>query len=256
MIELSEEDKLNRELLDLLEAKEQEVKYNKIDTLFPDEGHYRRELYPKHVDFMNASSQFSQLAFIAANRPLDDSTLVCMADGTKKELKDVIVGEYVLAMNVKTLIAEPSKVVDIPYIGKEEVFEISCYRDKKVIATADHEFPISYRSGTRRIKNIAIKDINLNRKSSTKHSLVTPNFIDYKINKELPLHPYALGCLLGDGSIKFNGINITNIDEKVLNRFCEKGNFTIKLISKITYGIQQGNIRDKVTGRYLSLIHI
>lgn len=68
MIELSEEDKLNRELLDLLEAKEQEVKYNKLDTLFPDEGHYRRELYPKHVDFMNASAEFSQLAFIAANR--------------------------------------------------------------------------------------------------------------------------------------------------------------------------------------------
>ncbi len=60
--------KLQLELLELLQTREQEIKYNKLATLFPDTGHYRRELYPKHISFMNASSQFSQLAFIAANR--------------------------------------------------------------------------------------------------------------------------------------------------------------------------------------------
>ena len=57
-----------RELLALLEYQENELTYNRINTMFPDEGPYRRELYPKHVAFMAAGKEFSQRAFIAANR--------------------------------------------------------------------------------------------------------------------------------------------------------------------------------------------
>lgn len=56
------------ELLELLEAKEASVKYNRLHTLYPDTGPYRRELYKKHVEFMNATATHSQVAFIAANR--------------------------------------------------------------------------------------------------------------------------------------------------------------------------------------------
>jgi phage terminase large subunit-like protein len=59
---------LQDELLALLEAQAEAIKYNKLDTLFPDTGKYRRDAYPKHIAFLNASSQYSQLAFIAANR--------------------------------------------------------------------------------------------------------------------------------------------------------------------------------------------
>lgn len=57
-----------KDLLELLEAKERELQYNKLYALFPDEGPYRRELYPKHIAFMNAGKDFKQRAFIAANR--------------------------------------------------------------------------------------------------------------------------------------------------------------------------------------------
>ena len=66
------------ELLALLEAKENAVKYNKIDTLFTDKGPYRREFYRKHVEFMNASLYHSQLAFIAANRTGKTQTGACL----------------------------------------------------------------------------------------------------------------------------------------------------------------------------------
>lgn len=65
---MSDDLKLKQDLLELLEAKADLIKYRKIDTLFPDTGPYRRELYPKHIAFLNASAQFSQIAFIAANR--------------------------------------------------------------------------------------------------------------------------------------------------------------------------------------------
>ena len=64
----SEKEKVELELLELLEAKEQSIKYRKIDTLFPDFGPYRRALYPKHIEFMFSGAQYAQRAFIAANR--------------------------------------------------------------------------------------------------------------------------------------------------------------------------------------------
>ena len=56
------------ELLALLEHKENELQYNKMKSLFPDTGPYRRELYGAHIKFITASAHHSQTAFIAANR--------------------------------------------------------------------------------------------------------------------------------------------------------------------------------------------
>lgn len=56
------------ELAKLLEEKAKRIRYNRLDTFFPDEGPYRRELYPKHVEFMEAGALFSQRAAVAANR--------------------------------------------------------------------------------------------------------------------------------------------------------------------------------------------
>jgi len=56
------------ELLELLQTEESKIKYNRISTIFPDNGPYRRELYAAHIKFINASAHYNQLAFIAANR--------------------------------------------------------------------------------------------------------------------------------------------------------------------------------------------
>lgn len=69
---------MEEELLKLLSEQEIAVRYRKIDTLYQDTGHFRRELYPKHVEWMNASLQHSQLAFIAANRTGKTLTAACL----------------------------------------------------------------------------------------------------------------------------------------------------------------------------------
>ncbi len=61
-------DSIKDELIKLLIEKEELVKYRRIDTLFPDTGPFRRELYKKHIDFLNAGRLYPQRAFIAANR--------------------------------------------------------------------------------------------------------------------------------------------------------------------------------------------
>lgn len=55
-------------LIQCLEVLANEQKYNKFATYFPDEGQYKRELYPKHIEYFNAGKSYRERAFIAANR--------------------------------------------------------------------------------------------------------------------------------------------------------------------------------------------
>ena len=64
----SDIEKERLELLKLLEEKEKRQKYNKRETFFPEKGPYRKELYPKHMAFLEAGAKFRQRAFIAGNR--------------------------------------------------------------------------------------------------------------------------------------------------------------------------------------------
>ena len=52
----------------LLQLKEARTKFNKIESLFPDIGEHRRELYPKHIQFFNAGKTNRQRLLMAANR--------------------------------------------------------------------------------------------------------------------------------------------------------------------------------------------
>lgn len=42
--------------------------YNRIDQMFPDTGEFRRELYPRHMEFFAAGDIHSERCFMAANR--------------------------------------------------------------------------------------------------------------------------------------------------------------------------------------------
>lgn len=63
---LSEQEQLD--LIEALEIVARDQKYNKFQSYFPDSGDFRRELYPKHIQFFNAGSEFLERAFIAGNR--------------------------------------------------------------------------------------------------------------------------------------------------------------------------------------------
>jgi phage terminase large subunit-like protein len=64
-----------------LEAELRRRKRNKIDGLFPDEGPYRRALYPKHMQVIRATAECNQVAFIAGNK-VGKSELGCFAVAT------------------------------------------------------------------------------------------------------------------------------------------------------------------------------
>lgn len=57
-----------RALLRVLEEKARRKRYTLINELFPDTGPYRRELYPKHMEFFRAGASHRERLFMAANR--------------------------------------------------------------------------------------------------------------------------------------------------------------------------------------------
>lgn len=59
---------IEQELLELLEQEEQYKKYNLKNQYFPDEGKYRRDLYPKHLKFFEEGKSYPERLLIAANR--------------------------------------------------------------------------------------------------------------------------------------------------------------------------------------------
>lgn len=63
---LSPEDRI--ELAGLFEEVEKRQTRRLVDTMFPDEGPLRRELYQKHLEFFRAGNDKHERAFIAANR--------------------------------------------------------------------------------------------------------------------------------------------------------------------------------------------
>lgn len=56
------------ELLALMEEKALRVSRTKIKSYFPDEGEFKRELYPKHLSFFEAGQKYRQRLMLAANR--------------------------------------------------------------------------------------------------------------------------------------------------------------------------------------------
>lgn len=57
-------------------ALQQQWKYNFLDTVFPDKGPLRRELYPKHVEFLNGGSKYPERLFCAANQVGKTTTIL------------------------------------------------------------------------------------------------------------------------------------------------------------------------------------
>ena len=75
------------ELLQLEEEKARRIKYNKIATMFPDTGPFRRELYPRHMQFFECGKDYKKRVFLAGNR-------VGKTEGAGTEWSYHLTGEY------------------------------------------------------------------------------------------------------------------------------------------------------------------
>lgn len=75
-------DQSKEDLLKLAEgltAIRDKFKYNFVDTVFPDTGPLRRELYPRHIEFLSGGAKYGERLFSAANQV--GKTLTILLEG-------------------------------------------------------------------------------------------------------------------------------------------------------------------------------
>lgn len=179
----------------------------------------------EQLRFMRAmlSGHYDEGWFAGGNscQPVD-ITKVLMADGTFRLLKDVKVGDMVFCPD-ETGKAVPGKVVAWHDRGDREVFKLSFSDGGYVYATKEHNFP-SWRicKGKYIYKKRQVAEFRTNVAPSHRDKLQRA-FIEFP-EVILPMEPYFMGILLGDGGIT-KDITVTTIDFEILDelkRQCEK----------------------------------
>lgn len=158
---------------------------------------------------------------------------VLMADGTWKPLGQVKIGDRVIGADPVTGIAEPCNVLRAYRSGVRPVYRIGFSDGGGFEATEDHRVPLYLGSGRKTSKGKPkrpnkrelrdyIEAINIRgaKNPSKRISAVAPIAIRFEGDSNVPLHPYLMGALIGDGS--FTGgrgsVKFHNIDHDVIQR--------------------------------------
>ena len=147
------------------------------------------------------------------------------------------IGDYVLTPNGKK-----SKVCGIFLQGKKHIYEIVFHDGSKTRCCLEHLWEINAPTGWNRRKTGSKKVVNTQyvidflrekeiRKSTTNISIDLIEPIKTE-NINLPLDPYLVGCLIGDGCLTTNTPKFTTKDIEILEQLQETLNENVK---KSTY---------------------
>lgn len=151
---------------------------------------------------------------------------ILMADGTWKKLADVNVGDFVIGVDYETGLARPTEVVATSRSGMKPIYRVTFVDGGFVEASLEHEFPVKFRSGKahegkenkfHKETLYKIFERGTGQSCSKKTKFLQPKEVVFDTDGNLPLHPYLLGALIGDGSLKY-GLSFTNEDKEVVDR--------------------------------------
>lgn len=219
LAELSDED-FRAHLGGLMRLAEQDRKENALRDFKPVSQNARRIW----------ESDARVFAFGGGNGCLPLHALVLMADGSWKPLSDVVRGDMVIAADPKTGRAAPAPVVRTWRSGRKPVYRVTFSDGGSFEATAEHMVPLYLGSGRKTTKgNVKVAHkrrlgeyiepiMRRGAKNPSKRiSAVSPADIQFDSQDAVPLPPYLLGALLGDGSLG-RSIKFTNADQDVIER--------------------------------------
>lgn len=176
-------------------------KRNRWLQMFPDEGPLRRELYPKHCEFMKATKDYNECAFIAGNRTgkaLRNDMPVLTPKGWKN-ISDLKIGSEVIGGD-----GNPCYVTGVFPQGQKETVEVFFDDGASVITCYEHLWKV--RQGKERYKGkewkIRSTEEILKRGAikgdpqTVAEIPVTKSYISYG---DIFMDPYVFGLLTGDG---------------------------------------------------------
>jgi phage terminase large subunit-like protein len=203
----------------LMKAMEWE-RTHKFELLFPDEGQYRRELYPRHLEFFRVGKTWRQRCFMAANRvgkaqPLDEP--VATPTGWRP-IGDIRVGDLVLGSDGK-----PTRVTGVFPQGVRQIVRVTCSDGSWTRCDVDHLWHVRPTKKGKASDYITTTAADLARRIADGERWMLPARAELKFEgaRELPIDPYLLGLLIGDGGLTTDRVLLSTKDPEIVN-FCRE----------------------------------
>lgn len=155
-----------------------------------------------------------------------NSEVVLCKDGWKK-IGDIKVGDLVFTPK-----GTPTPVLDIFPQGLRDIYEVEFLDGRKVRCDLNHLWQVKHGTGKKQtVSVLSLKEL-LERKivgksaAKTKDGIKEYNAYLYKVlgidpvqfeKKELKIHPYVLGCLIGDGSTNKPSVQLCSSDQEIFD---------------------------------------
>lgn len=214
-------------------ADEERAKFNRFADLFPDEGPFRRELYPKHIEFFTAGKDYRERCFLAANRvgkALRNGTPVATPYGWK-EIENLRQGDQVIAGDGSVTI-----VTGVYPQGVKPLYRMTFDVGETIDCCAEHlwkyqhpraRYPYRQSHGKRepnpffgewKVANTAaiLREVGAN--PITRMRVVMPTSKPWELpTRPVDVPPYLLGVLLGDGCMRNRVLSVTTADREIIN---------------------------------------
>lgn len=170
--------------------------------------------YNKFIIYRPIESVGKELGFLPGPQPLDAKILT--PDGWS------IMGEMKVGSIISAKDGSPTKVIGVYPKGTKSVYKITTTDGTSTECCEDHLwYTQTYENKkrnkpgtiktTKEIKDTLIKNGKIN------HYLPRNGPIQFNKTEELPLSPYVLGIILGDGSISHN-VSFSSMDIEIVNR--------------------------------------
>lgn len=216
--------------LGLYEEELHEQKFRKFQNLFPDEyrrvgegewsEYFARDLYPRHMEFFAAGKKYDERCFMAGNRvgkALPINELVLTPTGFV-EMGSLKVGDVVLGGD-----GQPTKVCGVFPQGVREVVRVTASDGATVLCDLDHLWsvrPVSH-GRTSPYAVVKARDLMAHVQAGQRWMLPERPCAQFDQAEELPVDPYLLGLLLGDGGLSTGSVLLSGVDQEIIT-YCEK----------------------------------
>lgn len=167
---------------------------------------------------------------------------VLMADGSAKMAGDLEIGDRLMGMEGSR--GKPTTVTGLESAQKQS-FEIEFADGSKVRCSQDHRFPV-WNYKLRRVQTWPLNQIlRSDGKAKAKYKFIKPRNVEFG-REELPIDPYFLGLLLGDGCI-VKVVEFSTASEELLEAitgFAADWGLKTNPTSGYDYHLSSGAVRD------------
>ena len=135
---------------------------------------------------------------------------VVMADGSLKNVEDVVVGDKLVGYNGQT------RTVLKLFNHQEMMYKVKPIRSNEFVVNGEHILPL-WNAESKKIDYLTVSDYaNKTKWYKHVHYLMTNDKeIEFESNVELPLDPYFVGVYLGDGHC--SSVAVTTMDEEIVS---------------------------------------